>query len=118
MATINGVNFDVVIKDAMKAAQAVLAEDWPKARDIVMNISKAIVNDIEFIKKKQLSGEFNEIDARTYMEDQKMVARIRLRSLAIISMQIAEDVWNAMAGKCSYGRQDSDWLGHIIGRRT
>ena len=31
------------------------------------------------------------------MEDQKILARIRLRSLAIITLQIAERIWNAIA---------------------
>jgi hypothetical protein len=97
MAIINKVDFDVVIKDALNAAKNVLATDWDKARDIVENLAKGIVNDVLFIEKKKLSGEFNEKDAQTFMEDQKMLARIRLRSLAIITLQIAEDIWNAIA---------------------
>lgn len=97
MTTINNVNFDDVVDEALKAAKAVVSDNWDEARDIVENIAWGITNDISFIAKKKLSGEFNEDDARVYLEDQKMLARVRLRSLAIITLQIAERIWNAIA---------------------
>ncbi len=97
MATINNVNFDDVVDEALKATKAVVSDNWDEARDIVENIAKGLVNDVSFIAKKKLSGEFNEDDARVYLEDQKMLARVRLRSLAIITLQIAERIWNAIA---------------------
>jgi len=95
---INGVDFDAVIKDAIKAAKAVADISWPALQDYVENIGRGIANDALFLKKKQDSGEFEEADARMFMEDQKIVARMRLRSLAIVTMQIAEDIINAIAG--------------------
>ena len=50
-----------------------------------------------FLAKKKLSGEFNEEDSKVFMDDQKMLARIRLRSIAIITLQLAERIWNAIA---------------------
>ncbi len=97
MTTINSINFDEVIKQALEAAKAVITDNWKEVRDIVENIAKGLVNDLEFIAKKKLSGEFNEDDARVYLEDQKMVARTRLRSIAIITLQMAERIWNAVA---------------------
>jgi len=97
MVTVNSVNFDKVVEEALKAARGVAADHWDELHDIVENISRAIANDVAFIAKKKLSGEFNEDDARIYLEDMKMVARIRLRSLAIISMKSAERIWNAIA---------------------
>lgn len=97
MATINKVDFDEVVDEALKAAKAVFSDNWDQARDIIENIAKALANDVSFIAKKKLSGEFNEDDARIYLEDQKMLARVRLRSIAIISLQIAENIWNAIA---------------------
>jgi hypothetical protein len=97
MVTINSVNFDDVIRDAIKAANAIATENWEQIRDIVENIANGLVNDVEFIAKKKLQGEFNEDDARVYLEDQKMLARVRLRSIAIITLQIAERIWNAVA---------------------
>ena len=97
MATINGVNFDNVIDDAVNAAKAVVAQNTSELEEIVKNIAEGLVNDVSFVAKKKLSGEFNENDARVFMDDQKMLARIRLRSLAIITLQIAEEIWNAIA---------------------
>jgi hypothetical protein len=97
MVTVNTVDFDDVMKDALKAAEAVVTSDWNEVRDIVESIAKGLTNDVEFIAKKKLEGVFNEDDARVYLEDQKMLARVRLRSLAIITLQIAERIWNAIA---------------------
>ncbi|OGR28900.1 MAG: hypothetical protein A2X83_08365 [Desulfuromonadales bacterium GWD2_54_10] len=97
MTTINTVDFNKVIKDALAAAKGVVTDNWAEIRDIVENIGKGLVNDVEFIAKKKLSGEFNNDDACIYLEDQKMVARTRLRSIAIISLQLAERIWNAVA---------------------
>jgi UDP-3-O-[3-hydroxymyristoyl] glucosamine N-acyltransferase len=97
MTTINNVNFDDVVDEALEAAKAVVSDNWDEANDIIENIAKGLANDVSFIAKKKLSGEFNEDDARVYLEDQKMLARVRLRSLAIITLQIAERIWNAIA---------------------
>ncbi len=97
MTKINNIDFDQVLEDAIKAAKAVATDNWQEISDIVENIGKGLVNDVEFIAKKKESGEFNEDDARIYLDDQKMVARTRLRSIAIITMQIAERIWNAIA---------------------
>lgn len=93
---INSVDFDAVIKDAIKAAKAVAGTNWPALKDYVENIGRGIANDTFFLKKKKDGGEFDEEDAKMFMEDQKILARMRLRSLAIITMQIAEDIINAI----------------------
>ncbi|MGH8380814.1 hypothetical protein [Pseudomonas sp.] len=95
---INDVDFDAVIKEAIKAAKAATNASWPTLKDYVENIGHGIANDALFLKKKKDSGEFDEADARMFMEDQKIVARMRLRSLAIVTMKIAEDIINAITG--------------------
>jgi hypothetical protein len=94
---INNVDFEEVVDDALAAAKAVLLDNWDEIRDIVENIAKGLANDVVFIAKKKAEGVFNEDDARVFLEDQKIVARVRLRSLAIITLQIAERIWNAIA---------------------
>ena len=93
---INNVDFDVVTKDAVEAAKKIATEGWDELSDIVENIGKSIANDIAFIAKKKASGEFEESDAKVFMEDQKIVARMRLRSIAIVTLKIAEQIWNAI----------------------
>ena len=97
MVMIINVNFDDVIKEALEAARAVATQNWDQLRDIVENVAKGLENDTVFLAKKKASGEFNEDDARVYLEDQKMLARVRLRSLAIVTLQLAERIWNAIA---------------------
>ncbi len=99
MATIRDVDFGQVVKDALEAAKAEVNDPntWKSLKDIIKNISDGLVADVKFIAKKKASGEFNEDDARVFLEDQKMLARIRIRSVAIINLQIAERIWNAVA---------------------
>lgn len=99
MTTINGVDFGIVAREAVEAARCVVGDPqaWRALRDIVANISDSLTADVRLIATRKLSGEFNEYDARIFIEDQKMVARIRLRSVAIIGLQKAEQVWNAVA---------------------
>jgi len=97
MAIINDVDFGKVVQDALAAARDVLLADFDKLKDIVENIGNSIVNDVVFIGQKKASGEFNEDDARVHLEDLKVLARIRLRSVAIVTLQLAERVWNAIA---------------------
>ena len=93
---INNVDFDLVTKEATEAAKKVATEGWDQLSDIVENIGKSIASDLEFITKKKSNDEFDEQDARIFMEDQKTVARMRLRSIAIVTLKIAERIWNAI----------------------
>lgn len=98
MATvINNVNFDDVVDAAVEAAKAVVSDNWDEVKDILKNIGRSMTNDVVFIEKKKLSGEFNEQDAKAFIEDQKMLARIRLCSIALITLQLAERIWNVVA---------------------
>jgi hypothetical protein len=99
MTTINAVDFRQVSRDAVNAARDVVLDvnAWKELKDIVRNISDSLAADVCLIAKRKLTGEFNEDDARVFLEDQKMVARIRIRSVAIIGLHRAEDVWNAIA---------------------
>ncbi len=97
MAIINGVDFDDVVRDAIRAADAEIREGRDELADIVENIANSLSNDVQFIAKKKASGEFNQMDAQVYLEDQKTLARVRLRSVAIVTLQIAERIWNAIA---------------------
>lgn len=100
MPTINGVDFSQVSKEALAAAKVALNDEkaWASLRDIIKNLSDSLTKDVQLIAKRKLSGEFNEDDARAYIEDQKTIARIRIRSIAIIGLQLAENIWNAIAG--------------------
>lgn len=99
MTTINGVDFSIVAKAALTAAKAIVNDEtvWSELKDIIKNITDGLTKDVQLIAKRKLSGEFNEDDAKVFIDDQKMIARIRIRSVAIIGLQIAERIWNAIA---------------------
>ncbi|MEW7980776.1 MAG: hypothetical protein AB2813_13535 [Candidatus Sedimenticola endophacoides] len=58
MSTVNGVDFDEVIDQALLAARAVVTENWDQLEDIVAHIGEGLVSDVAFIVKKKKSGEF------------------------------------------------------------
>ncbi len=96
MTIINNTDVGSVVKNAVNAAKATGATNWSEIKDIVKLIADSMLNDLKYIAKKKLSGEFDEFDAKIFLEDQKMVARTRLRSVAIITLQTAERVLNAI----------------------
>lgn len=98
MANINGVDIGDVVKEALSAAKAVADIEWDKLRDLVENISKGMLNDLELVAKQILTSEMDAYDAKIFMEDQKMVARVRLRAIAIMTLQSAERILNAIIG--------------------
>ncbi len=99
MPIINEVDFTKVSKDALAAAKLALSDNktWESLKDILKNITDSLTKDVQLIAKRKLSGEFNEADAKVFLDDQKMVARIRIRSIAVIGLQLAENIWNAIA---------------------
>jgi hypothetical protein len=99
MTTINKVDFELVAKDAIAAAKTAANNDaiWKNLEDIIKNITDSLNADVQLIAKRKKSGEFNENDAAVFLDDQKMVARMRIRSIAIIGLKLAEDIWNAIA---------------------
>ncbi len=99
MATINGVDFTQVAKAAIAAAKAAANNQtaWASLEAIVKNITDGLTNDVNVVIANKTKGDFNENDAAVFMEDQKMLARIRIRSVALVGLQLAEDIWNAIA---------------------
>jgi hypothetical protein len=97
MSTINGVDFGQVANNAVTAGIGVITSNASGLREVVENVAEGIVHDLAFVARKKANGEFEEEDARIFMEDQKTLARIRIRSIGIVTAQIAERVWNAMA---------------------
>jgi hypothetical protein len=96
MTMINGVDIGDVLQEALDAAKNVAGGNWSELKDIVENIGKGFINDLEQIGKQIQKGSMDEFGASIFMEDQRMVARVRLRSVAIVTLQIAENILNAM----------------------
>lgn len=96
MPTLNGVDIGNVVKEAMTAAKQTGVSNWADIKDIVKLVSDNMLTDLKYVAKKKLSGEFDKYDAKIFLEDQKIVARTRLRSIAIITMKTAERVLNAV----------------------
>ena len=96
MTKLNNVEIGNVVKDAITAAKDVAEGDWSEIKDIVKNIADSLLVDLKYIAKEKLNDRIDEYGAKIFLEDQKMVARVRLRSLAIMTLQSAERMINAI----------------------
>lgn len=96
---IDGVDFKIIANDALNAAKLVINNNqtWDELEAILKNLVDGLKEDVKIITKKKFAGEFNENDAKLFMQDQMLVARIRIRSIVIISAQVFENIWNAIA---------------------
>jgi hypothetical protein len=93
---INGVDFDRVTSDAINAAKSLVQNDWPKLQAFVETLGRGMARDALFLKSQLETGALDNAGARTFLEDRKIVARLQLRALAIITLQLAEDILDAM----------------------
>lgn len=96
MTKLNNIEIGNVVQDAIAAAKGVAEGDWKKIKDIVKNIADSLLVDLKYIAKEKLNNRIDEYGAKIFLEDQKMVARVRLRSLAIMTLQSAERILNAI----------------------
>ncbi|MEN5301290.1 hypothetical protein [Pseudomonas sp. TWI628] len=93
---INGVDFDRVTAEAITAARGIIRNDWPRLQACVEMLGRGMANDARFLKRQLEAGALDHAAARTFLEDRKIVARLQLRALAIITLQLAEDILDAM----------------------
>ena len=96
MTTLNQIDVGDVLKEALSSARNAAKDSWPAVSELADNIARSILIDIEYIARQKVLGQIDEYGAKIFLEDQRMVARARLRSLAIVTLQLAEDIINAM----------------------
>lgn len=96
MPKLNDIDIGNVVKEAMTAAKETGVSNWADIKDVVKHISDNMLSDLKYVAKKKLTGEFDEYDGKIFLEDQKMVARTRLRSIAIVTLKTAERILNAI----------------------
>tara|TARA_R110002126_G_scaffold63511_5_gene162680 strand:- start:340 stop:690 length:351 start_codon:yes stop_codon:yes gene_type:complete len=96
MAILNNIDVGDVLADAMTSAKQAAQSNWPVVSDMVDNIARSILIDLDYIARQKLLGQIDEYGAKIFLEDQRMVARARLRSLAIVTLQLAEAIINAI----------------------
>ncbi|QHG64930.1 hypothetical protein [Pseudomonas putida] len=93
---INGVDLDAVLLEAINAAKTIIHSDWPVIRAEVESLGRSMARDMMILHQQQQDGALSENDIGLFLDDQKIVARLRLRSIAIVTLQLAEAILNAM----------------------
>lgn len=94
---INGVDFDVVTADAIKAVKAVIQADWPAVQSTIVSLGQRMASDALFVQRQLVDGKLDAAGAHALLQDQKIVARMHLRTVAIITLQLADAILDAMA---------------------
>lgn len=96
MTILNDTDIGDVLAEALTSARQAAQDSWPAVSELADNIARSILIDIEYVARQKLLGQIDEYGAKIFLEDQRMVARARLRSLAIVTLQLAENIINAM----------------------
>ncbi|SNY52471.1 hypothetical protein SAMN06297280_2130 [Arsukibacterium tuosuense] len=96
MTILNNIDIGDVLADAMTSAKQAAKDSWPAVSELADNIARSILVDLDYVARQKVLGQIDEYGAKIFLEDQRMVARARLRSLAIVTLQLAEDIINAM----------------------
>lgn len=96
-AIINGVDFDVVTADAIKAVKAIIQEDWPAVQATVFNLGQRMASNAVFVQRQLADGQLDAAGADALLQDQIIIARMHLRAVAIITLQLADAILDAMA---------------------
>ncbi|MBV2130818.1 hypothetical protein [Arsukibacterium indicum] len=96
MTTLNQIDIGNVLQEALASAKNAAKDSWPAVSELADNIARSILIDLEYVARQKVLGQIDEYGAKIFLEDQRMVARARLRSLAIVTLQLAEDIINAM----------------------
>ena len=93
---INGVDFDVVTADAIKAVKAVIQEDWPALQATVVSLAQRMASNALFVQRQLADGKLDAAGADALLQDQTIIARMHLRTFAIITLQLADAILDAM----------------------
>lgn len=96
MTILNNIDVGDVLAQAMASAKHAARDSWPAVSELANNIGRSILIDLDYIARQKVLGQIDEYGAKIFLEDQRMVARARLRALAIVTLQLAEDIINAM----------------------
>ncbi len=99
---INNVNFNAVLDGIITTVTRENQTSREEIRRVIEHIGRDMFSDIAFINEKQKSGEYEENDARIFMDDQKLIARLRLRNLPSIDISQANRLWTVVADEFSF----------------
>ncbi|WP_271273680.1 hypothetical protein [Aliamphritea hakodatensis] len=99
---INNVDFDSVLERIIASATLENGTAQEDVRRVIEYIGRDMFSDIAFLREKQQSGEYEEDDARTLMDEQKLIARLRLRNLPSLDISQANRLWTLVADEFSF----------------
>lgn len=99
---INNVNFQAVMDKVVTQIVQEHLDSEEDMRKVIEYIGKDMFSDIAFLTEKQQSGEYEENDARVFMDDQKLIARLRLRNLPSVDTAQANRAWQVIADEFSF----------------
>ena len=88
---------DAVLKEAVGAAKAAISgTDWAEIKEYVKKSAKDLVNAGIQVQKLKLTGKINEDEAKSLIEEEKIVVRMKLRAIAGVTLLTVQNALNAV----------------------
>ncbi|MBK8065289.1 MAG: hypothetical protein IPK29_15540 [Betaproteobacteria bacterium] len=91
-------DFDKVFDDMLGAAAGVLSAEWPKVKACVEGAFKREREALEGIARARLKGEIGDEDAKSQLEDEKLVLEAELLVCKVQGKVAAQQAVNAAIG--------------------
>ena len=91
----SSINVDQLVTSMLQAAQGVLADKWPEARDYAESEFKKIGQAIAFIEAQRALSLMSDEKAQLHLEMQKNAAKTMLLTLEGLGILAVEAVINA-----------------------
>ena len=89
------INVDQLVKSMLQAAQGVLAEKWPEARDYAESEFKKIGEAITFIETQRALKQMSDEKAQLHLAMQENAAKTMLLTLEGLGILAVEAAMNA-----------------------
>lgn len=91
----SSINVDQLVASMLQAAQAVLAQKWPEAKDYAESEFKKIGEAIAFIEAQRALNLMSDEKARLHLEMQKNTAKTMMLTLEGLGLLAVEAAVNA-----------------------
>lgn len=101
MDRLEAVELDEVVGEAITAAKAAAGNDWDDLSEYVEKSAKNLLSSGVMIAKLLAQGKIDQDDARQLAEEERIVIRMQLRTIAGVTLLAAQNVINAIVGVIS-----------------
>lgn len=92
---------DEILEEAITAAKEAAGDEWDDLSEYVEKSAKNLLSSGVMIAKLLAQEKINQDDARLLAEEERIVVRMQLRTIAGVTLLVAQNVINAIVGVIS-----------------